>query len=87
MHVLFHSSYRSEVWAQDDRVLCSGSCMAEIKVLTGLLYHVGLRFVSQLIQVGGRIQFFVVIRLRSHFHGGCQWGAALSNRPLAFTVM
>lgn len=87
--VLFHRSYRSEIWAQDDWVLCSGSCLAEIKVLAGLLYHVRLRVVSQLIQVGNRMQFFVVTismsRLRFHFHVGCQLGAPLRNMPPAFT--
>ena len=43
---------------------------------------------STLIQVFGRIQFLVVVGLRSHSLSGCQTGALLSNlKPLGLLVM
>ena len=43
---------------------------------------------SPLIQGFGRIQFLVVVGLRSHSLNGCQMGALLSNlKPLGLLVM
>lgn len=43
---------------------------------------------SPLIQVFGRIQFLVVVGLRSHSLNGCRMGALLSNlKPLGLLVM
>ena len=43
---------------------------------------------STLIQIVGRVQFLVVVGLRSHSLNGCQMGALLSNlKPLGLLLM
>ena len=55
---------------------------------TFLIEDPGEGSVSKLIQVAGRIQFLVVVGLRSHSLSGCQTGALLSNlKPLGLLVM